>query len=173
MLDESGGVQWPLGEGETPVQERRLFHDGLFFHADKRARFVFDEPRPMPEPADAAFPFLLLTGRGTSAQWHTQTRTAKSDVLRKLSPAAAYIEINPQDAERLGVSANSKVVICSRRGEVTAVAVLTPTVQPGQVFMPMHFAITNRLTASVVDPYSRQPSYKVCSVALRRSTGRG
>ena len=93
------GVQWPYpAENPTPSRERRLFEDGRFYHPDGRARFVFDEPRPLPEPPDAAFPFQLLTGRGSAAQWHTQTRTAKSDVLRKLYPRDPYVEINPADA---------------------------------------------------------------------------
>jgi hypothetical protein len=40
----------------------------------------------LPEATDEVYPFLLLTGRGTSSQWHTQTRTGKSAVLRKLYP---------------------------------------------------------------------------------------
>lgn len=31
-------------------------------------------------------PFVLLTGGGSSAQWHTETRTAKPGVLRRLYP---------------------------------------------------------------------------------------
>ena len=72
--------------GPTPAPQRRLFADGRFYHPDGRARFIFEEPRPTPEPPGGDFPFQLLTGRGSAAQWHTQTRTAKSDVLRKLAP---------------------------------------------------------------------------------------
>ena len=78
-----------------------MFEDGRFFTPDRRARFIFEEPREAPEQADAEYPFLLMTGRGTSSQWHTNTRTGKSDVLRKLYPKECYVEINPQDAEKL------------------------------------------------------------------------
>jgi predicted molibdopterin-dependent oxidoreductase YjgC len=121
----------------------------------------------VPEPTDAEYPFVLLTGRGTSAQWHTQTRTAKSDVLRQLYPENIYVEINPRDAERLRVASNQKVEIVSRRAAIVATAYLTATVAPGQVFLPMHYAATNRLTHPSFDPYSRQPSYKACAVNLR------
>ncbi len=181
MIDECGGVQWPWPEGgegtsniqhptsniQRPAPERRLFEDGRFFHADGKARFIFEEPRPMPEPPDEEYPFVLLTGRGTSSQWHTNTRTGKSDVLRRLYPAAIYVEINPLDAERLGIDSNALVSIASRRAKITATAFVTPTVQPGQVFVPMHYAITNQLTHPTFDPYSRQPSYKACAVAVR------
>ncbi len=176
-IEQSGGIQWPCPAGalsggmETagvpPAdRERRLFADGRFFHADGRARFLFDAPRPMPEPPDADYPFILLTGRGTSAQWHTGSRTDKSAVLRKLAPTVLTVEIHPDDAARLGIAAGARVAVRSRRGQTEAVAVLTGTVQPGQVFLPMHFESVNRLTFPAFDPHSRQPSYKACAVAV-------
>ena len=153
-----------------PPRQRRLFADGQFFTADKRAKFFFDEPRAMPEPPDAAYPFLLNTGRGSSAQWHTGSRTNKSDVLRKLAPTSLYVEINPADATRLGINNDEQVTVSSRRGEAAAAAVITTTVQPGQLFMPMHFDAVNRLTFPSFDPHSRQPSYKACAVRLTRAS---
>jgi len=183
MLDQARGIQWPLPERQGPnslsanrriaveatwfAQERRLFEDGVFHHDDGKARFLFEAPRELPEPADAEYPFTLLTGRGTSAQWHTQTRTGKSGVLRKLYPEQIYVEINPLDAERLGISANADVQIVSRRSRVTATAFITNTVQAGQVFIPMHYGLANQLTCSSFDPYSRQPAYKACAVSVR------
>jgi assimilatory nitrate reductase catalytic subunit len=196
-LDGAGGIQWPwsaAGAAEETedgrreagsrsprdpspdsrlpspsLRERRLFADGKFFTPDGRAKFIFDAPRPMPEPADAEFPFLLLTGRGTSAQWHTGSRTNKSAVLRKLAPATLTIEINPRDARRLGIGACNLVSVRSRRGNLEATAVVTPATQPGQLFMPMHFEAVNRLTFPAFDPHSRQPSYKACAVSLSRA----
>lgn len=51
--------------------ERRLFEDRKFYTPSGRARFLFDPPAPLPEPTCSDYPFTLLTGRGTSAQWHT------------------------------------------------------------------------------------------------------
>ena len=183
-LDELGGIQWPaasesLKPNESEAadsksqtsnlkQERRLFEDGKFFHADGKARFLFEQPRPMPEPPCEKFPFILLTGRGTSAQWHTQTRTAKSEILRRLYPANIYVELNPDDAARLQIAANDRVEIVSRRGCVEAQVFVTYTVQKGQVFIPMHYPAVNRLTFPAFDPYSRQPSYKACAVAISK-----
>jgi anaerobic selenocysteine-containing dehydrogenase len=186
MLDECGGIQWPLPEGTksevrglrgadgtssliphtSNLQERRLFEDGRYFHSDGRAKFLFEAPREAPESTDSEFPLLLLTGRGTSAQWHTQTRTGKSGVLRQLYPENIYVEINPRDATRLGIRSQQMVEVRSRRGRVLASAFVTGTVQPGQIFIPMHYAETNRLTFPSFDPYSRQPSYKSCAVAV-------
>jgi ferredoxin-nitrate reductase len=146
--------------------ERRLFADGKFYTPDRRAKFLFDEPRPLPEPTDADYPFLLNTGRGSSAQWHTGSRTDKSAVLRKLAPNVPWIEINPADASALGIVTGQKIAVRSRRGSTSALAVVTPIVKPRQVFMPMHFAEVNVLTFPAYDPHSRQPAYKACAVTL-------
>jgi assimilatory nitrate reductase catalytic subunit len=179
-IDAAGGIQWPWPENRNPIVsepgkpvsnscggERRLFEDGRFFHSDGKARFVFELPRPLPESPDSSFPFLLLTGRGSASQWHTGTRTEKSAVLRKLRPGAAYVEINPSDADRLGIKPACSVRISSRRDSVLAVAFVTSTISPGQVFVPMHYEIVNRLTFPAFDPYSRQPAYKACAVNLK------
>jgi assimilatory nitrate reductase catalytic subunit len=170
MLDQLRGVQWPLREGERVVaqSQRRLFADGRFFHSDGKARFLFDPPRPAPELTSPEFPLVLLTGRGSSSQWHTQTRTAKSAVLRRLYPNEPYVELNPDDGERLGVSPGEWVMVESRRGKLRARAHPTHVVQPGQVFVPMHYAEANQLTFPAFDPHSRQPAYKHCAVKLRK-----
>jgi assimilatory nitrate reductase catalytic subunit len=166
MLDHSGGIQWPFHEGADLKAERRLFEDGKFYHGDAKARFLFEPSRPPREETDEQFPFILLTGRGTSAQWHTQTRTSKSAVLRKLYPKDLYIEINPADAEELGFRTGKMIRISSRRGSIEAKVMVTSTVQAGHVFLPMHYAAVNQLTFPSFDPYSRQPSYKCAAVRL-------
>ena len=170
-IDDARGVQWPhTGAEGDEAPQRRLFADGRFFHGDGKARFVFENPRPMIEAPDDAFPLLLLTGRGSASQWHTQTRTAKSAVLRKLYPGSLHLEIHPADAAALGVGPGAEVVVESRRGRVRAKAFVSPTVARGQVFLPMHDASTNLLTAADFDPYSRQPSYKASAVRVRVAT---
>jgi anaerobic selenocysteine-containing dehydrogenase len=173
MIDECNGIQWPFPEGQTgkPITERRLFEDGQFFTPDRRARFLFDAPRPLAEPVDNEYPFVLLTGRGTSAQWHTGSRTNKSDVLRSLAPSNCYVEVNPADAKNLGITSNKPVRLNSRRAGIVATAFVTASVQQGQVFIPMHYPEVNQLTQPAFDPHSRQPSYKYCAVSLEPVNG--
>jgi len=184
MIEDAGGIQWPLSDsrnrtprvedemsnGSEPsiATERRLFEDGAFYHVDKKAKFLFEAPRDVPEATDVEYPFILLTGRGTSSQWHTQTRTGKSAVLRKLYPDQIYVEINLADAKRLGIAANETVRVASRRGQVRATAFITNTVRAGHLFIPMHYATANVLTFPAFDPYSRQPAYKACAVSVSR-----
>jgi assimilatory nitrate reductase catalytic subunit len=187
VIDALGGIQWPFSQAmreavldsasdalletlsETRVaeiRERRLFADGRFHTPDGRAVFHYSPPQPVPEPTDDQYPWVLLTGRGTSSQWHTNTRTSKSAVLRQLYPENCYVEIHPEDAVRIGLISGGRVLVRSRRAELVADACITPVVQPGQVFIPMHYRELNPLVLSVVDPHSRQPSYKFCAVAL-------
>lgn len=166
MLTERGGIQWPYPGSGGEWTERRLFTDGKFFHADDRAKFICEEPRALPEPPNKKFPFTLLTGRGSVAQWHTQTRTGKSAILRKLYPEELYVEINPHDAAEFRVRSGDLVIVSSQRGEVRGRALVTPAVQPGQLFIPMHYEATNRLTHPAFDPYSHQPAYKACAARI-------
>lgn len=158
----------PIRAHDSDCDECRLFADGRFFTTDGRARFCFSPPRPMPEPPDRLFPFLLLTGRGSSAQWHTGSRTNKSAVLTKLASTVLTVEINPVDARRLGIANGDQVRVRSRRGALQAVAVVTATIGLAQVFLPMHFEAVNQLTLPAFDPHSRQPAYKSCAVAVER-----
>ena len=48
--------RYPAEDRRPADRERRLFADGRFYHPDGRARFLFEEPRPMPEPPDARVP---------------------------------------------------------------------------------------------------------------------
>ncbi len=198
MIEDCGGIQWPwpatkrqtsASDGPStsasshspssalhaplPPRERRLFEDGRFYHSDGRARFLFEDPHPLPERTNERFPFLLLTGRGTASQWHTQTRTRQSAVLRKLYPQRLFVEISPLDAAALGIGPNDPVVIESQRGRLRARAVLTHAVQRGQVFLPMHYEEVNQLTLSAFDPYSHQPAYKACAVQVTRADRSG
>lgn len=183
MLDRCGGIQWPYPSNafeqawpsrtsdhqSNPCSERRLFENGQFYHADGRARFFCESPRPFPEQPNVKYPFVLLTGRGSAAQWHTQTRTAKSAVLRKLYPSELSVEVNPQDSQRLGIRSGDRVTVSSQRGRLLGRALVTPSVQPGELFIPMHYDTTNLLTNSAFDPYSHQPAYKACAVAIEPS----
>ena len=173
MIDELGGIQWPFPEGSSPMDtpaERRLFADGRFFHPDGRARFVFEATTRVREATSPTHPFVLLTGRGSSSQWHTGTRTSKSPLLKTLAPQTPWVEISVADAATLGIEPNDRVVVSSSRGSMRATAFVTTTVAPGQLFVAMHYAETNQLTDSSFDPYSRQPSYKHCAVNIRVAT---
>lgn len=168
-LAECGGVQWPcVDDPHTRPTHKRLFENGEFFHPDHRARFVFGNHVPMPETVDLLYPFVLITGRGSVAQWHTQTRTAKSPVLQKLVPATNLVEIHPRDATRHEIVSGDTIKISSRRGSLLAVAVVNAGVGQKQLFISMHDQTTNQLTFAHFDPLSHQPAFKDCAVRIEQ-----
>ncbi len=163
-IEEQGGVQWP-----RPLRrpsKTRLFADGKFFHPDQKAKFLFGAVAAPPQVTNKEFPLVLLTGRGSSAQWHTGTRTDRSPILKKISPKEIYLEINPEQARELRIQEGNRVMVTSQRAVVKAKALITNQVKYGEVFIPMHFAPVNQLLEPVFDTSSRQPSYKYTPIRL-------
>ncbi len=172
ILRELRSVQWPYPPGRADGGTIRLFTDGFFLTATKRAIFhaVPDEIRS--ERPDGDYPFILTTGR-IRDQWHTMTKTGKVNKLMQHDPQA-FLEIHPDDACGLGISGGEIVVVASRRGEVRVPARLTETIKRGVVFLPMHWGKlmnsdlnrANNLTNPLVDPVSKEPDFKFCAVRV-------
>lgn len=170
QLEERGGIQWPCPEGmEEPVRERRLFEDAQFYTPSRKAKVLFEESTEVKELPDDEYPYHLNTGRGTSSQWHTQTRTKQSAILRKLYPQDPYAEIHPEDALEQSILNDEWILVKSRRGEIKVRAYIAPTVQRGHIFVPMHDDQSNKLTNPDFDRYSRQPSYKTGAVMVEKA----
>ena len=91
----------------------------------------------------------------------------RSPALEREHPEP-FIEISPQDAQKLRIRNESTVVIASRRGKIQAKALVTPGIKAGVVFMPFHFAeaAANLLTNLNLDPVAKIPELKVCAVRI-------
>jgi len=77
------------------------------------------------------------------------------------------MEMNPDAAAELGVIHGGYARLTSRRGEAVVMVQLTQRVSRNMVFIPFHFHdCVNRLTLGLLDPFSRQPAYKQCSVRI-------
>jgi formate dehydrogenase alpha subunit len=156
------GLQWPcptLDHPGTPYLFKGGFPRG-------KASFTKVEYRPSEELPDAKYPFLLSTGRQLF-QYHTGSMTRKIDAINKVSPFA-YIEINPEDADRLGIDDGDLINVSSRRGSVKIKVMISERPLKGTVFIPFHFkeAPANILTSRKLDPISKIPELKVCAVKI-------
>ncbi len=159
---EGEGLQWPCptpSHPGTPILHVTGFPRG-------RARLHGVSYVPPDERPDAEFPLVLTTGR-VLYQYHSRTMTGRSPGLDALRPEPE-VEINPQDAERLGIRSGDRVRLVSRRGMVEVNASVTERVAPGLVFLPFHYAqgAANLLTNPALDPVARIPELKVCAVRL-------
>jgi anaerobic selenocysteine-containing dehydrogenase len=91
-------------------------------------------------------------------------------VLSAIYPEG-ILELNPEDARRLGIAPdNGLVEVASRRGKVSVKAKTSDRLPPGVVFMTFHFkeAAVNLLTLDALDPVAKIPGYKVCAVRIQK-----
>ena len=164
-------VQWPVNAAH-PAGTKRLFEDGKFFTVNGKAQFIAITPAPPANAPDAAFPFILNTGR-VRDQWHTMTRTGRSPRLSAHAPEP-YLQMHAQDATRCAVSDGELVKVSSRWGEAVVRASVSDDMKPGMVFMPMHWnnqfasaACVGAVVNPDRDPYSGQPEFKHTPVQVQ------
>jgi len=121
------------------------------------------------ELPDDEYPLILTTGRSLF-HFHTGTMSRKVSGLN-IFKGEEQVEVNPEDALRLGIADGEMVKVISRRGEVVVKAKITEASPVGVVFMTFHFAEspTNLLTNPVLDPVSKIPELKVCAVRLEKN----
>ncbi|MRG97691.1 formate dehydrogenase subunit alpha [Polyangium spumosum] len=166
------GRLWPAPDRAAEDGVQILFDDG-FPTPDGRGKLVPCEYTPARETPDAEYPFVLNTGR-LLEHWHTGTMTRRSYALDALAPEA-FVEVHPEDLERLGVRPGERVRVTSRRGTIELVAKPTTKVGVGSVFIAFHFreAAANVLTIDAIDPFGKIPEFKFCAVRLSRADGDG
>jgi len=159
------GLQWPCPNGDhpgTPYLHKHQFTRGKGkFHA-----IDYRDPAELP---DEQYPYFLTTGR-MFAHFHTGTMTRISPHL-DVEQTTGYVSINPKDAGFLGAKAGDMLVLSSRRGRMEAPARLSQSVEPGTLFLPIHFGEnpTNVLTnAEAVDPLAKIPEFKVSAVKVEK-----
>lgn len=173
-----GPVQWPAPVGDTQARHPvRYVPAGqvlpVFPTPDGRAIF-YARPwmRPQEWP-DEQFPFVLNSGR-LQHQWHTLTKTGRVASLNRLNPGP-FVEVSVQDAQLLGLQADDRVRVTSRRGHIVLPVQISQRVGAGQCFAPFHWndrfgpdMAVNAVTSDDVDPLSLQPGFKLCAVKLER-----
>jgi len=156
-------VQWPVRAGGDATA--RLFDNGRFSHADGRARFIPTPPRAPAHAPDDDHPLTLNTGR-VRDQWHTMTRTGKSERLAG-HVTEAFVDMHPQDGLLCGVREGDLARVSSRWGAMVARVQYGGGMPRGSVFVPIHWndqvASDARVGAVVnpsVDPVSGEPEFK-------------
>ncbi len=161
-LERGDRLQWPVKNDEhngTPI-----LHIGQF--ARGRGKFVAIDHVPPAELPDDEYPMLLNTGR-VLYHWHGGEMTRRSAGLMEVY-GESLIEVNPDDAQRMGLNGNKMVRVVSRRGSIEAEAWVTDRVPPGMVYANFHFpeASANELTLAALDPVAKIPEYKICAVRV-------
>jgi formate dehydrogenase alpha subunit len=124
------GVQWPVaddGQGTLLLKQEAV-----------RGQFLVPVIADAVS-ADPAYPYTLLTG---TSLYHCGTLSACAEGPLAVRPRA-WIEVNPQEAQHLGIGDRDTVAVRSARGDVTAEARMNQVVPAGVVLAPNHFREAN------------------------------
>ncbi|HEY7834545.1 MAG TPA: molybdopterin-dependent oxidoreductase, partial [Ktedonobacterales bacterium] len=167
-IDEQNGVFWPCPTEDHPgtprlYEERFGFPDGL-------ARFHPITYIPPAEEPDEDYPLILTTGR-VVYHYLSGNQTRRTPFLKEQAPFP-WVELHQELAERLGVADGEWVTVRTRRGEMTAPALVVRSIRPDTLFIPYHYPrsqAANVLTNPVLEPMNKIPEYKVCAAALARA----
>jgi formate dehydrogenase (NADP+) alpha subunit len=164
---EHGGLQWPCFNNND--LGTKVLHLDKFNTDNGKGKLISLSYKPPLELPDVEYPLILTTGRSLY-QYHTRTMSGRIEGLDILY-GHEVVEINPIDANSLGICSEDIVIITSRRGSIKAHAKLTESIPNGLVAMTFHFpeSPTNVLTNPVVDPISGTPELKYCSVRIDKA----
>jgi formate dehydrogenase major subunit len=82
---------------------------------------------------------------------------------------ADWLEVHPDDADRLWITDGDLVSVRSRVGRIELPARVTDRIEPGHVFTAFHFpeVRTNLLVGASADVNTSCPEYKVVAVDVR------
>ncbi len=161
-LKKAGGIQWPCPTESHPGTPTMFI--AKFNTPDGLGHLQAVQFKPPAELPDEEYPFMLTTGR-TIFHYHTGSMTRRTSPLNNEVPSG-FVQINPEDATKLGITPGTKVTLRSRRGSVDTNVRITSQVPPGLFFVPFHFAesCANVLTNPALDPACKMPEFKVCAV---------
>jgi predicted molibdopterin-dependent oxidoreductase YjgC len=126
------------------------------------------EYTPPTDVSGNSYPLTLLSGSSLH-HFGSGTRTLRAWRLKEFSPHC-WVEVNRDDARKLGLDDGDQVAVISPAGELTTTVSLNGSLPSGLLFMPISFpeSPVNELFDTKLDPRSKAPSLKSCPVRLER-----
>jgi nitrate reductase NapA len=166
-------TQWRYNTARDPAADQARAPFDFYGHPDHRAWIWLRPYEPPAEAPDQTYPFWLVTG-AVLEHWGTGTMTQRIPALHRAIPRA-YVELNREDATRLGIRDREVVRLVSRRGSLDLPARIEYRSQPsrGQLFVPSfdEAAPVHLLTPDACCPLSGQPDAGKCAVRIERLGG--
>ena len=164
---QKGSLTWPCTGKDhpgTPILHKEGFARG-------KGKFSPVQHNDPAELTDNDYPFLLSTGN----QKRSALRGAAAagiEISGRKTASQGLVEINQDDAARIGISENETIRLTSRMGSLTIRARVCDRPRPGMLFLmagnsqvPVHM-----LTGSFVQGENRSaPELKICAVQIHKS----
>jgi predicted molibdopterin-dependent oxidoreductase YjgC len=166
-LEQARGLRWPCYDDTHPGEA--FLHSRLWEWPLRGARAPFHVVEHQ-EPADrlsADFPIRLTTGRRL-AEYNTGVQTG---AYQSPTRRGETLDLSPEDATRLELTAGERVRVVSRRGTVEVPVHLDASLRPGLAFMTFHFpeqVETNQLTIDAVDPKAGTAEFKATAIRIEK-----
>ena len=163
-LQREDSVTYPCLSADDPG--RAIVFDDRFPTPDGRVKLVPADIIPADERPDAAYPFVLITGRQLE-HWHTGSMSRRASVLDALEPMATA-SMNGADLAGMGLQPGDVATLRSRRGEVVLHLRRDDGTPRGAVFVPFVYyeAAANLMTNAALDPFGKIPEFKYCAVQV-------
>jgi formate dehydrogenase major subunit len=186
MLPELQGLLFSNRLAEGPFPEHYEPVESPYRNALSKTQInpaiVIWRPEEMAEVGSAEYPHVGTTYRVTE-HWQSGIMTRNCPWLNEMMPDM-FVEISPSLAVQVGIGNGDEVMISTKRGEIKAVACVTPRMKPLMVAgreveivgLPWHWgyagmsngAIANDLTPYVGDANTTIPEYKAFLCNVRR-----
>jgi assimilatory nitrate reductase catalytic subunit len=163
-LERESSVTYPCDAPDKPGNDI-VFGDG-FPTPSGRGKLVPVGLVPPAEEPDDEYPLVLTTGR-VIYHYLSGNQTRRTPFLFQQAPCP-WVEIHEATAEKLGVKDGDWMTVRTRRGEMTAPALVVRSIRPDTIFIPYHYPgneAANILTNPVLEPMNKIPEYKVCAAA--------
>ena len=164
-------IEADMEGNEINTPRNRRLYNGLF--PSGFGRFSVVEYTPPTDVATEKYPFTLLVG-SVLFNFGSGSRSSRSKRLKQFRPEA-LLEINDNDAKRLGIKEGDKVRVTSAQGELTTTVKLDARLKPSLLFMPISFPEppVYELFDTTLYHQAKAPALKSCAVKVERITDDG
>ncbi|QQK72996.1 formate dehydrogenase subunit alpha [Pectobacterium versatile] len=165
-MGELGHIQWPcptLEHSGTPY----LYQGNHFDTPSGKGKLFATQWRAPAEVPDEKYPLVLCTVREVG-HYSCRSMTGNCAALQALADEPGCVQMNPEDANQLGIKDKELVWVSSRRGKVISRADVSERINRGTIYMTYQWWIgaCNELTQDNLDPISKTPETKYCAAKV-------
>ena len=164
-MGELGYIQWPCRDESPADQGTSFLFEEKFDTPNGLAQFfTCDWMAPM-DKLDDDYPMVLSTVREVG-HYSCRSMTGNCAALSALADEPGYMQINTEDAAKLGIEDEALVWVNSRKGRVITRAQVSDRPNVGAVYMTYQWWIgaCNELVTENLSPITKTPEYKYCAV---------
>ncbi len=166
-MGELGYIQWPCWDESPEDQGTSYLFAEKFDTPNGLAQFFTCDWMAPIDKLDDDYPLVLSTVREVG-HYSCRSMTGNCAALSALADEPGYVQINNEDAARLGIEDEALVWVNSRKGRVITRAQVSDRPNVGAVYMTYQWWIgaCNELVTENLSPITKTPEYKYCAVRV-------